>query len=68
MQLLDFRCLPLALHVYRLHEDGPVAEELEEGEETACSSWTLPAGIVDGARGQRLQEYLNMLFCIFVCS
>ena len=32
------------MHVYRLHDDGPVAEELEEGEETACSSWTLPAG------------------------
>ena len=43
-QLLDFRYLPLALHVFRLHSDRPLAEELEDGEDTAYSNWTLPAG------------------------
>lgn len=43
-QLLDLRLCPLMLHVYRLYEDGPVAEELEEeGDDCASSNWTLPA-------------------------
>ena len=44
LQLLDFRCFPLSVHVYRLYDAGPLLEELE-GEEEDCASnnWTLPA-------------------------
>ena len=45
-QLMDVSSLYIHMHVFQLHEDGPVLEELEEDSDvSAASHWLLPNGI-----------------------
>jgi hypothetical protein len=40
----------LKVHVYRLHDDGPISEELdEECDVSAANHWILPSGKCNAA-------------------
>lgn len=44
MQFLDVSTMHLKVHVYRLHDDGPVSEELDEDcDVSAANHWILPS-------------------------
>ena len=43
LQLVNFAKATLYLHVYQLHQGGPVSEELDEEDDiTAAQHWILP--------------------------
>ena len=45
LQFLDLTAMDLKVHVYRLHDDGPISEELdEECDVSAANHWILPSG------------------------
>ena len=42
-QYINFSSMKLAFHVYQLHKEGPVQEEIEEeGDVPAATHWLLP--------------------------
>ena len=44
LQFLDLTVMDLKVHVYRLHDDSPVSEELdEECDVSAANHWILPS-------------------------
>lgn len=47
-KMFDFSTVSLHIHLYRLHEDGPSQEELDDEELAAASHWLLPASEFSG--------------------
>ena len=43
-QVISFDKCELKIHVFKLYEEGPANEEIEDDDISAASHWVLPAG------------------------
>ena len=43
-QVISFDKCELKIHVFKLFEEGPANEEIEDDDISAASHWVLPAG------------------------
>lgn len=68
LQLVNFSKANLHLHVYQLHEGGPVSEELDEEDDiTAAQHWILPCSALLACCTQQQCSMLNAAVALKVC-